>query len=91
MAFQILFRFLRCISSNSVPSMNYPIINVSAFLNCYIETVSIFVIFYFVIQKTIMKGICYIALHCVNMLFLVTFQFSYIQISTSVWSKAPQR
>lgn len=53
-AFQIIFRFLRFISSNSILSMNYLVINVSAFLNCCIAIVSIFVIFYFVIQKIIM-------------------------------------
>jgi len=31
--------------------MNYPIINVSAFLSCHTEAVSIFVILYFVIKK----------------------------------------
>lgn len=89
--FKFFSAFLRFISSSSILSMNYPIINVTAFLNCYIETVSIFVIFYSVIQKIIMKDTCYVALHCVNVFFSVTFQFSHIQISTSVCSKAPQR
>ena len=77
------------LSSKSILAMNYQIINVSAFFSSHIETVSIYVILYFAIKK-IMIDICYLAPHCVNVFFSVTFQFSYIQISTSVCPKAPQ-
>jgi len=50
-------------SSKSILAVNYPIINVSASVSSHIETVSIFVILYFAIQKIIMIDIFCVALH----------------------------
>ena len=63
MTFQIRFSFLRFMSSKSILAVNYPIINVSASVSSHIETVSIFVILYFAIQKIIMIDIFCVALH----------------------------